>query len=110
MVTFCVVRAGLDEGAAAGISALVQHQRADGGWGYNAEVPSDSDSTAWACAAFVAAGRSALPSVERARNYLLAHEIHGREVSAPMPYPTGLTALSAGRRPTFVAGARPTRA
>ncbi len=74
MVTFCVVRAGLDEGAAAGISALVQHQRADGGWGYNAEVPSDSDSTAWACAAFVAAGRSALPSVERARNYLLAHQ------------------------------------
>jgi squalene cyclase len=74
VVTFCAIRAGLDEGAVAAISALVQHQRADGGWGYNADVPSDSDSTAWVCAALLAAGHSALPALERARNYLLAHQ------------------------------------
>jgi len=37
--------------------ALVAHQNTDGGWGYNEDVPTDADSTAWSLVFLGASGR-----------------------------------------------------
>jgi Squalene-hopene cyclase C-terminal domain/Prenyltransferase and squalene oxidase repeat len=72
-VAFCLMRAGVAEPAAdAGVSAVAARQRTDGGWGYHADVPSDGDSTAWACAALLAAGRGAPMMIDPALTFLLA--------------------------------------
>jgi squalene-hopene/tetraprenyl-beta-curcumene cyclase len=55
------------------LSALLDGQRANGGWGFNQRVPSDADSTAWALLALARAGR--LQAGHAAgRDYLLRHQ------------------------------------
>lgn len=62
----CAVRRALER--------LLGRQREDGGWGYNANCASDSDSTAWGLKFLQAAG-SAGPASEKARAFLLAHRL-----------------------------------
>lgn len=52
---------------------LAQRQRVDGGWGYNASVASDCDSTAWALLALEADELSPT-ALDRARALLLEHQ------------------------------------
>lgn len=53
--------------------ALVAHQNADGGWGYNEDVPSDADSTACVLRFLALSGHEG-DSVERAVRLLCAHQ------------------------------------
>jgi squalene cyclase len=52
---------------------LLAGQRADGGWGYNEDVPSDADSTAWVLLFLARAGRAG-QECERAAAFLAAHQ------------------------------------
>jgi squalene cyclase len=53
--------------------ALLASQRRDGGWGYNEEVPSDADSTAWVLLFLTRAGYSGAASA-RAAAYIAGHQ------------------------------------
>jgi hypothetical protein len=52
--------------------ALLARQRADGGWGYNARIAADADSTAWAAVAVAPVAGAA--SRAAASGFLLAHQ------------------------------------
>lgn len=58
----------------AAVTALVQRQRSNGGWGYNHFAPTDCDSTSWVLLAMTGRSRARSADIELARRYVLDHQ------------------------------------
>ncbi len=86
-----------------GVRALLRHQRPCGGWGYNASVPPDADSTAWALLAMAGAAEPNVAAIDRARQYLLAHQHHSGGFSTYLPS-DGIDRYLDVPDPTFTTG------
>lgn len=62
------------------VDRLLQRQRADGGWGYNADTPPDADSTAWVLRLFRSTGYEG-EARARAIRFLAEHKVGSEGLS-----------------------------
>jgi squalene cyclase len=74
-VAFTLQRAASeDETAKSALSVLLQHQRHNGGWGYNKDVPADCDSTSWALLGLMERSLGGSNAIDRGVEFICQHQ------------------------------------